>query len=578
MLSELAPLELHEQPKHWSSEELQRWRDLTNGLLECFYAVGEVGLSALHGLTPEKTVLRGGGGDDDEDEDEEQGDDDRLEGIDQLMTVSCWLAMKEVAITLGTLVRQLPFSVEVAVAPASLLTFEQVSAAGSFLLKMMFGTVHNGAMEKTRVGVLYVAETLLLHPSVKVQQLPLSWINDLLAMVHRDDLKSTRRSRHLAFTIMAILHAEPSGKPRILLPLAVQRLMSVARAEEEVGSARVHSLNVLRQLVMNGDLSLAISIYIPDLFMIAIDGFSAPDWHIRNSATMLFSVLANRCFGTGTIGRSSLTAAEFFARFPVLYPFLKQQLVLSVAEPSADGKADVQLHSRLQPVLLLLSRLVPSAISSEECASLDEFVPHIDKCVHLRGHMSRMMAARALVPVLSPMQLPAFFERKLAELPATGPIRNNNFVHGRLLQVVAALDARFGQEGERDLPSESLCKLVHTLWRQLREKLWLGTSASVADPVRLLYWQIVRTLVRGPTAEGRVPTDEWKRSLPVDALAACSAASLHLWGAVERVEGVRIGSAQLRATTAEVWLLCLEAHVLRDPGAPTSAFWCDRIK
>jgi hypothetical protein len=84
--------------------------------------------------------------------------------------------------------------------------------------------------------------------------------------------------------------------------------------------------------------------------------------------------------------------------------------------------------------------------------------------------------------------------------------------------------------------------------------------------------------VRGPTAEGRVPTDEWKRSLPADALAECSAASLHLWGAVERVEGVRIGSAQLRATTAEVWLLCLEADVLRDPGAPTSAFWCDRIK
>ena len=107
-------------------------------------ALGRTSVDALHGSTPERASLKA------ENEGDEGVEIDEGEGggstVEQLTTVASWLAVKEVSITMGTLVQALPFGRDDA--DVDVLQHAHIEAMGRALLSMMFGTMHNGAIEK----------------------------------------------------------------------------------------------------------------------------------------------------------------------------------------------------------------------------------------------------------------------------------------------------------------------------------------------------------------------------------------------------------------------------------------------
>ena len=142
-------------------------------------------------------------------------------------------------------------------------------------------------------------------------------------------------------------------------------------------------------------LAAVASPFLADAFMLAIRGYQSEkygcpltlehrilivccSWSIRNSSTMMYSVILDKMVGgrRGSSEQAATTCEQFFARFPTVYPFLLQELAASTAAQvvEAGGKKVKRLvvhpppsHSRpqilyssLYPVLVLFSRFLPA--------------------------------------------------------------------------------------------------------------------------------------------------------------------------------------------------------------------------
>jgi Putative death-receptor fusion protein (DUF2428) len=71
--------------------------------------------------------------------------------------------------------------------------------------------------------------------------------------------------------------------------------------------------------------------YIGQGFQIAIKGFGADDWGVRNSSLMLFSSLAKRTFGSNKTAdqnsmKNCLNILDFFTRAPQLLEFFIKEI------------------------------------------------------------------------------------------------------------------------------------------------------------------------------------------------------------------------------------------------------------
>ena len=142
--------------------------------------------------------------------------------------------------------------------------------------------------------------------------------------------------------------------------------------------AALHALNILRALYRDSRLGEQVASFVPRGVEVAIAGFSANHWpvrlhgdrspccccfcccccgfccccgcccgcdpvvavQVRNSSNLLFTALVLRMFGAKRVQdehsmENKLTAREFFARFPTLYPYLLQQLQESAQQLQA---------------------------------------------------------------------------------------------------------------------------------------------------------------------------------------------------------------------------------------------------
>lgn len=82
-------------------------------------------------------------------------------------------------------------------------------------------------------------------------------------------------------------------------------------------------------------------------------------WPVRNSSTMLFSVLLDKMAGAkrSNSEQAATTVESFFARYPSLYDFLLAEL------RRATSPDERTLYSALYPMLVMFSRLLPVADS-----------------------------------------------------------------------------------------------------------------------------------------------------------------------------------------------------------------------
>ena len=160
-----------------------------------------------------------------DDDDEEVQTVTNLAPDAQTITTACWLTMKEVSLLIGELSRAVPGDDETLLEPASL------KACGEHLLHVLLSMKHNGAIEKTRVGLVCLGERLLQSSNPALSSLPATWLESLFKKLTSPEqgIKDLiRRSAGLPFGFTAVFLAEPAGVPRKLLHGAMARLLDIA--------------------------------------------------------------------------------------------------------------------------------------------------------------------------------------------------------------------------------------------------------------------------------------------------------------------------------------------------------------
>lgn len=191
-------------------------------------------------------------------------------------------------------------------------------------------------------------------------------------------------------------------------------------------------------------------------------------------------------------------------RYPSLHSFLFHELKLATKllldESSGDLGSNLAkvVHPSLCPMLILLSRLKPSAITSETGDVQDpySFLPFIRRCSEQSNFRIRVLASRAISGLISNENLPVVLLNIASELPcAEDKIMNSdscialntkygtsstfNSIHGILLQLSSLLDTNC-----RNLADFSKKdKVLNDLIQILLKCSWIGRPQQCPCPI-----------------------------------------------------------------------------------------------
>lgn len=471
-------------------------------------------------------------------DEEDFEDGEGVAPVEQMIMVGCWLSMKEVSLLLGTIAREVPLpglaegdSAISQESKSELLNAEQLEAMGAHFLQVLLAMKHNGAIDKTRTGFIALCDRLLRSPDPRLNKLPESWMNQLLERTGAkgqtvDNL--LRRSAGIPAAFLALFLAEPDGAPKKLLPMAMEWLIDTSRTfvfastKDNAGQSShgddlvhvvdntvdnmeiqtrmkqrdegvvptVHAFNAMRVAFHDTNLATDTSGFCADGLITAIQAFSCPYWEVRNSATLAFAALVHRCIGFLNVykresARRAITGFEFFHRFPTLHPFLLQELSSATLQlQHEEGSGGYQghgmtstLHPSLGPVLIILSRLKPSVISSGvgDWLSPSAFRPYVTSCATLENFHVRVLASRALAPLVSSDDLLAVLLKLAESLPvarnASNNALSNSAIHGVLLQMTVLLNSNCS--ALPDLDKRQM--IVTELYGEVERRQWLGS-------------------------------------------------------------------------------------------------------
>ncbi|PUZ50289.1 hypothetical protein GQ55_6G047200 [Panicum hallii var. hallii] len=277
---------------------------------------------------------------------------------DQVVMVGCWLAMKEVSLLFGTIIRKIPLpgcshsnssqdglldSSEETIMSEEILDVEQLEKMGDHFLQVLLKMKHNGAIDKTRAGLTALCNRLLCSNDSRLCQMTESWMALLMDRTTAkgqtvDDL--LRRSAGIPAAFIALFLAEPEGTPKKLLPRALEWLIEFAKTslanfqkdsnqksgitkdglgelcESLSGTAAsahsngnlsksrdegvvptVHVFNVLRAAFNDANLATDTSGFSAEATIVAIRAFSSPYWEVRNAACLAYTALVRRMVG-----------------------------------------------------------------------------------------------------------------------------------------------------------------------------------------------------------------------------------------------------------------------------------------
>ncbi|KAG0480385.1 hypothetical protein HPP92_011243 [Vanilla planifolia] len=329
--------------------------------------------------------------------------DDNGKPAEHVVMVGCWLAMKEVSLLLGTIIRKVPLpscslavpsgyalndsvETEMVAIEDGMFDLQQLESIGSHFLQVLLKMKHNGAIDKTRAGFTALCNRLLCSNNPRLCKMPETWMEQLKKrMVARgqtvDDL--LRRSAGIPAAYIALFLSEPERAPKLLLPRALTWLIKVAQQplckcsedsssqsvvplesfiedqwESNVCNSKmrdegiiptVHAFNVLRATFNDTNLAADTSGFCSEALIIAIRSFSSPYWEVRNSACLAYAALVRRMIGFLNVQdmrstRRSLTGREFFHRYPAIHPFLCSELEFATKQLGAAYLIDANLN------------------------------------------------------------------------------------------------------------------------------------------------------------------------------------------------------------------------------------------
>jgi hypothetical protein len=508
----------------------------------------------------------------------------------RLRIVVNWMAVKEASLAVGQMVRlALPAPSKSIAAPAKRqrarggtladataaapLSRDELDAAGCALVKLLMRTRHTGVIERASLALSEVSERLLSSCSPPLASLPSEWLRDLLS--GGSAVTYLRRSAGLPHAVLGILRAERIGTPSggmfescmaSLLRDAQRgsdsRSSSPPASPSAVDSApwlsRVHALNLIRLIFLDRAFSLPILTHVSAGFLTAFCALSASEWAVRNSGMLLFAALLQRTLRQSRTRDANASQADdangigirdFFSRAPAVRPYLITSLDAVLHGSTGHVHAGVKQPPELYPMLLLLSKLVPSPTTTIEGSAspmdLRPLVPLVRECGAMPALRVRVIAADALVPLIEVSELPSFLPRLATELR---DCRSANCAHGTLLQLKALTCAAVARAATLVDGRRGVTALCGTTLDALRPALALLNATCPAIRISLI--QLLAVLVpRGPS------------STAVEASAAI-------------MQAANANSASFTNATWEAELLSLAVwlcHLDNDRGGPSNA-------
>ncbi|CAA3013832.1 Hypothetical predicted protein [Olea europaea subsp. europaea] len=338
----------------------------------------------------------------------------KLSPPEQIVMVGCWLAMKEVSLLLGTIIRKIPLPTSdesgitfgndadvPTMASDAMLDIKQLETIGNHFLEVLLKMKHNGAIDKTRAGFTALCNRLLCSNDPRLCKLTESWMEQLMERTVAkgqtvDDL--LRRSAGIPAAFTALFLSEPEGTPKRLLPWALRWLIDIAKksltdqtklnssnsdlsgvfspkssqttansqltemnGDQKISKLRdegvvptVHTFNVLRAAFNDTNLATDTSGFAAEAIIISIQSFSSSYWEVRNSACLAYTALVRRMIGFLNVQkRESARRAITGLEFFHRYPSLHPFVLneLKVAtELLLDGSSEC-LKSNLKSVV-----------------------------------------------------------------------------------------------------------------------------------------------------------------------------------------------------------------------------------
>lgn len=229
---------------------------------------------------------------------------------------------------------------------------------------------------------------------------------------------------------------------------------SLSKQRDEGVVPTVHAFNVLKVAFHDTNLSTDTSGFCAEALITAILSFSCHYWEVRNSATLAFTALVHRMIGFLNVhkresARRAMTGFEFFHRYPTLHPFLLEELLCateqleeSVSQSWSGSNLGKSLHPSLGAVLMILSRFKPSTISSgsEDWLNPSAFMPYVRRCATQRNLKVRILASKALAPLVSSENLLKLLLDIASGLPRAGSQTTNNEVVNSAPRALARFD------------------------------------------------------------------------------------------------------------------------------------------
>ncbi|XP_077776975.1 tRNA (32-2'-O)-methyltransferase regulator THADA-like isoform X3 [Podarcis muralis] len=414
-----------------------------------------------------------------------------------LILTCCWVSVKEIGLLLGGLAEKI---LPLAPPAGCLLPLQVVKMAAEAFQEILLTCRHWGAVEGCSLGFTKFSAALLSHPDPELQDIPKTALEQGLALLSSPrNCSITRRAAGFPMLFLCIVVGEDPSKTRPLLANCVQRLLALAGEplpvdwDQTVDLPQVSALHVLQTLVRGSGLGTALNQYVTPMVVLFLEALRSPSWAMRNAAIQLFGALTVRLLGRTRswddgCDQDGVSPEALFTRYPQLRSILLKELAVAAEESTGPQRGRFRLCPSLYAILTFLAKLQPGGTDTWNS---DTNACFLEPLVRLSGnpiHAVRVMAAKALVPLVPATEYGGVLFRLASGLPLPGDALCHNALHGRLLQIHAVLAQALNANC---LPPDVLFSIAG----QLEDRLWLLTPTQPCPLVRTAYLQAVSLLI-----------------------------------------------------------------------------------
>ncbi|XP_056387639.1 thyroid adenoma-associated protein homolog isoform X2 [Hyla sarda] len=397
-----------------------------------------------------------------------------------LIMTCCWVSLKEIGTFLGPLVEKL------IAAPTPIISDTAVERSMATYHDIFMRCRHWGAVDGCSTGFTRLCVALLHHEDERLRDMPRKMMEQaLLEAKSQNSLSVTRRAAGFPVLLQGILSAEGPQHP--LLETCVVSLLTLAKEpfpsnwDQTRDLPQVTAVHALQTMLRSAGLRSTLLCHAVPIMSLSVSSLSSPCWAMRNAALQLFTALTVGMLGLSRSDvdcsvQSTLHVGALLRRYPGLSDVMLEELQKAT-------QAKEMLHPSLHPILTLLAKLQPGGDSEARC--------FIDPLLDLREnpiYAVRVMAARALVPVVPRLDYHELLVQLIKGLPHTMHGVSHNALHGRLQQIYALLSLA----SKENCTSEDV---IQEVAKQLIPFLWLLSPVQKCPPVRNAFLDVVCLLL-----------------------------------------------------------------------------------